>query len=321
MINYILNFFIGLSLFLFGINSLTSGLKKINKDKFSRIIKQTNNKYKGVFWGTIITAIVQSSSFITVLLVSLVDSNIISLNNSIGLIMGSNIGTCITSWILSLSSIGNNFLTFLSIDNLLGIIAILSLFFFFKKRLNKAQILFGLIILILGMNLMSESMMPLSESSTFQTILKYFENPILGLISGIIITAIFQSSSLVIGILESLSIGSNISFLAGYTIILGSNIGTCITALIASTNTSKTSKVVSMFHLVFNIIGTLIFIIGFYLLNYLFDFTFTYQTINAFHIAIIHTIFNLGSTIILLPFTNHLIIISKKLIKSGSGIL
>lgn len=315
MINYILNFFIGLSLFLFGINNLTNGLKKINKDKLSKIIKQTNNKYKGVFWGTIITAIVQSSSFITVLLVSLVDSNIISLNNSIGLIMGSNIGTCITSWILSLSSIGNNFLTFLSIDNLLGFIAILSLFFFFKKRLSKAQILFGLIILILGMNLMSESMMPLSESNTFQTILKYFENPILGLISGIIITAIFQSSSLVIGILESLSIGSNISFLAGYTIILGSNIGTCITALIASTNTSKTSKLVSMFHLVFNIIGTLIFIIGFYLLNYLFNFTFTYQTINAFHIAIIHTIFNIGSTIILLPFTDQLIKLSKKLIK------
>lgn len=315
MINYILNFFIGLTLFIFGINSLTTGLKKINKTKFSKIIKETNNKYKGVLWGTIITALVQSSSFITVLLVSLVDSGIISLNNSIGLIMGSNIGTCITSWILSLSSISNNYLSFLSIDNLLGIIAIISLLFFFKKRLNKAQILFGLIILTLGMNLMSESMMPLSTSSIFESILKYFENPLLGLLLGIIITGIFQSSSLVIGILESLSLGGNISFLAGYTIILGSNIGTCVTAIIASTNTNKTSKVVSMFHLVFNIIGTLIFIIGFYLLNFIFDFTFTYQNINAFHIALIHTIFNIGSTIILLPFTNLLIKISKKLIK------
>lgn len=315
MINHILNFFIGLSLFLFGINSLTSGLKKINKEKFAKIIKETDNKYKGVFWGTIITSIVQSSSFITVLLVSLVDSGIISLNNSIGLVMGSNIGTCITSWILSLSSIGKNFLNFLSITNFLGIIAILSLCFFFKKRLNKSQILFGLIILILGMNLMSESMMPLSESKTFEVILRYFENPALGLICGVVITAIFQSSSLVIGILESLSLGNNISFLAGYTIILGSNIGTCVTAIIASANTNKTSKTVSMFHLVFNIIGVLIFIIGFYLLNYLFKFNFTYQTINAFHIAIIHTIFNIGSTILLLPFTNQLIKISKKLIK------
>jgi len=315
MINYILNFFIGLTLFIFGINSLTTGLKRINKTKFSKIIKETNNKYKGVLWGTIITSLVQSSSFITVLLVSLVDSGIISLNNSIGLIMGSNIGTCITSWILSLSSISNNYLSFLSIDNLLGIIAIISLLFFFKKRLNKAQILFGLIILTLGMNLMSESMMPLSTSSIFESILKYFENPLLGLLLGIIITGIFQSSSLVIGILESLSLGGNISFLAGYTIILGSNIGTCVTAIIASTNTNKTSKVVSMFHLVFNIIGTLIFIIGFYLLNFIFDFTFTYQNINAFHIALIHTIFNIGSTIILLPFTNLLIKISKKLIK------
>jgi len=315
MINYILNFFIGLTLFTFGINSLTTGLKKINKTKFSKIIKETNNKYKGVLWGTIITALVQSSSFITVLLVSLVDSGIISLNNSIGIIMGSNIGTCITSWILSLSSISNNYLNFLSIDNLLGLIGIISLLFFFKKRLNKAQILFGLIILTLGMNLMSESMMPLSTSSIFESILKYFENPLLGLLLGIIITGIFQSSSLVIGILESLSLGGNISFLAGYTIILGSNIGTCVTAIIASTNTNKTSKVVSMFHLVFNIIGTLIFIIGFYLLNFIFDFTFTYQNINAFHIALIHTIFNIGSTIILLPFTNLLIKISKKLIK------
>lgn len=315
MINYILNFFIGLTLFIFGINSLTTGLKKINKTKFSKIIKETNNKYKGVIWGTIITAVVQSSSFITVLLVSLVDSGIISLNNSIGLIMGSNIGTCITSWILSLSSISNNYLSFLSIDNLLGIIAIISLLFFFKKRLNKAQILFGLIILTLGMNLMSESMIPLSTSSIFESTLKYFENPLLGLLLGIIITGIFQSSSLVIGILESLSLGGNISFLAGYTIILGSNIGTCVTAIIASTNTNKTSKVVSMFHLVFNIIGTLIFIIGFYLLNFIFNFTFTYQNINALHIALIHTIFNIGSTIILLPFTNLLIKISKKLIK------
>jgi len=315
MINYILNFFIGLTLFIFGINSLTTGLKRINKTKFSKIIKETNNKYKGVLWGTIITSLVQSSSFITVLLVSLVDSGIISLNNSIGLIMGSNIGTCITSWILSLSSISNNYLSFLSIDNLLGIIAIISLLFFFKKRLNKAQILFGLIILTLGMNLMSESMMPLSTSSIFESILKYFENPLLGLLLGVIITGIFQSSSLVIGILESLALGGNISFLAGYTIILGSNIGTCVTAIIASTNTNKTSKVVSMFHLVFNIIGTLIFIIGFYLLNFIFDFTFTYQNINALHIALIHTIFNIGSTIILLPFTNLLIKISKKLIK------
>ena len=315
MINYILNFFIGLTLFTFGINSLTTGLKKINKTKFSKIIKETNNKYKGVLWGTIITALVQSSSFITVLLVSLVDSGIISLNNSIGIIMGSNIGTCITSWILSLSSISNNYLNFLSIDNLLGLIGIISLLFFFKKRLNKAQILFGLIILTLGMNLMSESMMPLSTSSIFESILKYFENPLLGLLLGVIITGIFQSSSLVIGILESLALGGNISFLAGYTIILGSNIGTCVTAIIASTNTNKTSKVVSMFHLVFNIIGTLIFIIGFYLLNFIFDFTFTYQNINAFHIALIHTIFNIGSTIILLPFTNLLIKISKKLIK------
>jgi len=315
MLTDFFNFFIGLSLFLFGINFLTNGLKKINKDNFTKIIKKTNNKCSGVFWGTIITALIQSSSFITVLLVSLVDSGLMTINNSIGLIMGSNIGTCITSWIISLSSVNQQYLSFLSIDNFLGIFSIISLTFLFIKKTNKANTLFGLIILILGMNLMTESMIPLSTSSTFQNILKYLANPLLGLIIGIILTGIFQSSSLIIGILEALSVSSNISFLAGYTLILGSNIGTCTTALIASSNTNKTSKIVSMFHLVFNIIGTLIFLIGFYFLNYLFSFNFTYQNINAFHIALIHTIFNIGSTIILLPFTNKMISISQKLVK------
>ena len=313
--NEIFNFFIGLSLFLFGISNLTNGLKKINKDKLTKLIKETNNKYKGVIIGTFLTALIQSSSFITVLLVSLVDSGIMSLNNTIGLIMGSNIGTCITSWIISLSSINENYLAFLSIDNLLGIFAILSLFFLIRKRHNKVAILLGIIILILGMNLMTKSMAPLANNPSFQKMLVYLSNPVFGLIMGIILTGIFQSSSLVIGILEGLAISSNISFLAGYTIILGSNIGTCVTALIASSTTSKTSKVVSMFHLVFNIVGVLLFLIIFYTLNYFYNFSFTYQNINAFHIALIHTVFNIGSTIILLPFTNQLIKISKKLVK------
>lgn len=315
MINNILNFLIGLTLFIFGMNNLTNSLKKSNKDKIKNIIEKTNNKYKGVIVGTIITALIQSSSFVTILLVGLVDSGIMTLNSTIGIIMGSNIGTCITSWIISLSSINKDILSFLSLDNLIGIFAIISLLFLINKRHNKANIIFGIIILILGMNIMTESMSPLSNSKLFQESLNYLSNPILGLFLGIILTAIFQSSSLIIGILEGLSITSNISFLAGFTIILGSNIGTCITAIIASSTTNKTSKTVSMFHLIFNIIGTLIFLIGFYILNYFFKFSFTYQNINAFHIALIHTIFNIGSTIILLPFTNQLIKLSKKLIK------
>ena len=315
MINNILNFLIGLTLFIFGMNNLTNSFKKSNKDKIKNIIEKTNNKYKGVIVGTIITALIQSSSFVTILLVGLVDSGIMTLNSTIGIIMGSNIGTCITSWIISLSSINKDILSFLSLDNLIGIFAIISLLFLINKRHNKANIIFGIIILILGMNIMTESMSPLSNSPFFQNLLNYFSNPLLGLILGIILTGIFQSSSLIIGILEGLSLTSNISFLAGFTIILGSNIGTCITAIIASSTTNKTSKIVSMFHLIFNIIGTLIFLIGFYILNYFFKFSFTYQTINAFHIALIHTIFNIGSTIILLPFTNQLIKLSKKLIK------
>lgn len=319
MINNILNFLIGLTLFIFGMNNLTNSLKKSNKDKIKNIIEKTNNKYKGVIVGTIITALIQSSSFVTVLLVGLVDSGIMTLNSTIGIIMGSNIGTCITSWIISLSNLNEEVLTILSLNNLLGIFAIFTLLFLIIKRNNKANIIFGLITLILGMNLMTQSMEPLADLPFFQTILKYLSNPLLGLILGIILTGIFQSSSLIIGILEGLSTTSSISFLAGYTIILGSNIGTCITAILASSTTNKTSKIVSMFHLVFNIIGVLIFLIGFYILNYFLNFKFAFQNINAFHIALIHTIFNIGSTIILLPFTDQLINISKKLIKEKSN--
>jgi len=304
--NYIFNFLIGISLFLFGINILTNNLKNTNKHKFEQIIKTTNNKFKGVLAGTIITALLQSSSFVTVMLVSLVDSGLMNLNDTIGIIMGSNIGTCITSWIFSLANL-NSYASIFELNNLLGIIAIIGIFLLFKKKNKFANIIFSLIILILGMNIMSDSLIPLAKTEAFTNFLTYLKNPILGLISGITITAIFQSSSIVIGIIESLAITNNINFMLGFTLILGSNIGTCITALISSINTNKTSKKVSMFHLIFNIIGVLIFIISFFILNYLFNFSFTYKTINAFEIALIHTLFNVLSTIILLPLTKRMI--------------
>lgn len=306
MINNFLNFIIGITLFLFAINNLTKDLKNINHHKIEKLLNQHNNKYRGILIGTFTTMIIQSSSFVTVLLVSLVDSGLMSLNDSIGIIMGSNIGTCLTSWILSLSHL-NSYNSLFSIHTFLGIMAILTLFFFRKKQKNKANLTFSLIILILGMNIMSESLLPLTKLSWFTHLLYYLTNPLLGLIAGIIITAIFQSSSVVIGIIESLTISKKINFLLGFTLILGSNIGTCITSLIASINTNKTSKKVSMFHLLFNIIGTLIFLIGFYILNYFFQFTFTFKPINAFHIALIHTLFNILSTFILLPFTKKIL--------------
>lgn len=314
MINYILNFIIGITIFLFGINTLTGSLKGLNKNKFNNLIKNTNNKYKGVLIGTIITAILQSSSFVTVFLVSLVDSGIMSLNNTIGIIMGSNIGTCITSWILSLANL-NNYAGIFQLDTLMGIIAIFSIIFLFRKKRQKANLLFGVIILILGMNIMSESLLPLTKTPTFLSILNYLTNPLLGLLAGIIITAIFQSSSIVIGLIESLAISNKINFLLGFTLILGSNIGTCVTTIISSINTNRTSKKVSIFHLIFNIFGVVIFLTSFYLLNYFFQFTFTYQPINAFDIALIHTLFNVLSTIILLPFTNKMLKLCDFLVK------
>jgi len=314
MINYIFNFIIGINLFLFGINNLTKDLKNLNKEKISKIIKNTNSKSKGILIGTIITMIIQSSSFITVLLVSLVDSGIMTLDNTIGIIMGSNIGTCITSWILSLANL-NNYASLFNLNTIMGIVAIISLILFIKNRKRIANITFSLIILVLGMNMMSESLLPFTEYECFNTILNYLTNPLFGLLAGIIITAIFQSSSIVIGIIESLAISNKINFLLGFTLILGSNIGTCITGLISSINTNRTSKKVSMFHLIFNILGVIIFLIGFYILNYIFNFTFTYNSINAFDVSLIHTLFNLLSTIILLPFTKKMLKLCDYLVK------
>ena len=314
MINYILNFIIGISLFLFGINNLTKDLKNLNKEKIQIVIKNTNNKYKGIFIGIIITMLIQSSSFVTVLLVSLVDSGIMTLNNTIGIIMGSNIGTCITSWILSLANL-NNSTTFFNLNTLMGMMAIISLIFYIRKKNNIANVTFSLIILILGMNMMSGSLIPFTQYESFNTILNYLTNPLLGLFAGIIITGIFQSSSIVIGIIESLAMSNKINFLLGFTLILGSNIGTCVTTLISSINTNKTSKKVSIFHLLFNILGVVIFLVGFYILNCFFKFSFTYSPINAFDVALIHTLFNLLSTIILLPFTKKMLSLCDYLVK------
>lgn len=314
MIKYFLEFIIGITLFLFSIKNLTNILKNINKEKFNYLIKKTNNKLYGVFIGTLITSMCQSSSFVTSMLVSFINSNILSINNCIGIIMGSNIGTCLTSWIVSLSNSKLSFLNFLNINNLLGIIALISIFFFIKKRDTKANILFLIITLVLGINIMTNSLKPLSSDS-FNTFLLLLSNPFLGLLTGIILTTIFQSSSLILGILASISVTTALPFISGFTLILGTNIGSCITSILASINTSKNSKLVGIFHLLFNIYGTVIFLIGFYILNYFFNFTFTYRNINSFDIALIHTVFNIGSTIILYPFTNFILKASKKILK------
>ena len=228
--------------------------------------------------------------------------------------MGSNIGTCITSWLLSIANLHNSTSLF-NLNTLMGITAIITIILLIRKKKKIANFSFGLIILILGMNMMSNSLTPLTQTKEFLSILNYLTNPLLGLLVGILITAIFQSSSIVIGLIESLAMTNKINFLLGFTLILGSNIGTCITTIIASINTSKTSKKVSMFHLIFNVLGTIIFLIGFYILNYFFHFSFTYQAINAFDIALIHTMFNILSTIILLPFTKRMLKLCDYLVK------
>ena len=317
MINYLLNFLTGITLFLFGINNLCNITKNINKHKFINMLKKINNKFQGLIIGILITSILQSSSFVTILVITLIDSNILTINSSIGIILGSNIGTCLTAWIFSLSSI--NLFNIITPSNIISLFSLISIVFFFLRKNIKANFFYNIMITLLGMNLMNISLSPLANTSFFQNIFISFSNPILGLLLGIITSCIFQSSSIVIGLLESLSLNMNINFLSGLTIILGSNIGTCTTTLIASIKLNKTSKVLSIFHLLFNLFSSIIILIIFYLLNYLFNPTFIYNKINPITISLIHTFFNIISVIIIWPFTNTLYKISSKYIKTSNN--
>lgn len=315
----------GLVLFLYGMNVMGGGLEKLSGSKLERILENlTNNPLKGVLVGAGVTAIIQSSSATTVMVVGFVNSGIMKLKQAIGIIMGANIGTTVTAWILSLTGIQGDsiWISMLKPTSFAPILAVIGMgVIMFSKSGRKrdlGSILVGFFMLMFGMSAMSDAVAPLANSEAFTSILLLFTNPLFGVLAGTVLTAIIQSSSASVGILQALATTGSITYGMAIPIIMGQNIGTCATALISCIGANKNAKRAAMIHFYFNIIGTIIFLALFYVLDAIIGFSFTATSINGAEIAMIHTVFNLTSTAIMLPFGNQLAKLATLTIREGS---
>lgn len=323
----------GLAFFLYGMNVMSGGLEKMAKGKLERTLKKvTSNRFLAMGFGAAITIAIQSSSALTVMLVGLVNSGILEFGQTICILMGSNIGTTLTAWILSLAGIDSDvfWLKIIKPENFSPVFALVGIIMMMvgkkQKTKNTGNILIGFSVLMYGMTLMSDSMAPLADMPEFTHILTAFSNPVLAVLVGAVFTGIIQSSAASVGILQALSMTGGVTYGMALPIIMGQNIGTCVTALISSIGVSKNAKKVAAVHLSFNIIGTLICLIPFCILDAVFDFSFTNMAINPFMIAVCHSIFNVVTTAVLMPFTKQLeklanFIVRDKKGKDGKGTL
>ena len=316
----------GLAIFLFGMNTMGEGLEKRTGNKLSSILEHlASSPVKGLFLGAIVTAVIQSSSATTVMVVGFVNSGIMNLSQSIGVIMGANIGTTATSWLLSLTGLtGESFLLkMLKPSSFAPILAFIGMIFITfshsDNKKNTGSILVGFGILMTGMDLMSGAVEPLASNPDFTSILTRFSNPILGVVTGALLTAVIQSSSASVGILQALSVTGGLSYASAVPIILGQNIGTTVTALLSSIGANINARRTAVVHLSFNLVGSILFMIFFYGANRFFPFSFFYAPINAFGIALVHTIFNVSSTLVLFPFHKFLEKLACILIQDGKN--
>lgn len=312
----------GLALFLFGMQVMGDGLKRVSGSKLENILERlTSTPLRGVLLGAGVTAVIQSSSATTVMVVGFVNSGIMQLKQVVGIIMGANLGTTVTAWILSLTGIeGSGFLVQMckptSFSPILAFIGVMLLLFSKKDKAKDIGTIFlGFTILMYGMNFMSGAVSPLAESTAFADLLVKFSNPLLGLLAGLIITAVLQSSSASVGILQALALTGILPFSAAVPIIMGQNIGTCVTALLSCIGTSINAKRAAFIHLFFNVFGTVIFLVLFYLGMAIFDFGFMSENITVSQIAIVHTTFNVVATCCLLPFSGLLEKLAVKLVR------
>lgn len=313
----------GLAFFIYGMNQMSHSLERIAGSKMEILIdKMTKNRFIGLLMGCFITIAIQSSSAVTVMLVGLVNSGLMNIGNTVGIIMGSNIGTTITAWIMSLIGVSsdNVFVRMLKPESFSPILAFvgIGLIMLSKKAKFKdvGNSFLGFAVLMYGMMLMSGSVAPLADSPAFSGILTTFKNPILGVIVGLVVTAVIQSSAASVGMLQALSMTGGISYGMALPIIMGQNIGTCATAILSSIGVNKNAKRVAVIHLSFNLIGTAFFLALYFILHAIFDFAFVDKPINPMGIALCHSIFNISTTILLLPFSNLLVKIATKTIKT-----
>ena len=310
----VISFLGGPAFFLYGMSLLGDGLSRASGGKMEKILeKLTSSRIKAVLLGAGVTAVIQSSSATTVMVVGFVNAGIMKLNQAVGLIMGANIGTTATSWILSLTGIegSNFFLKMLKPTSFAPILAIIGAFILMfaksEKKKNVATIMVGFAILMSGMTAMSSAVEPLAEVPEFGQILVKFANPVAGVLAGMIITAVIQSSSASVGILQALCATGNVTYGLAIPIIMGQNIGTCITAIMSAIGANKNAKRAAAIHLYFNLIGTVVCLVLFYGINVFVHFDFLADAIGPANIAIIHSVFNIFTTVILLPFGNQLV--------------
>ena len=303
----------GLAFFLYGMSMLSGGLERMAGGKLEEGLKKlTTNRFMGLVLGMGITAAIQSSSAVTVMLVGLVNSGIMSIGRSISVIMGSNIGTTMTAWILTLVGVesDNFWISLMKPENFSLAFAFVGILLIMagkkEKHKNIGGILIGFAILMYGMKLMSGAVKPLANNPSFTSLFTAFKNPLLGVLVGLVVTAVIQSSSASVGILQALALTGSISYGAAIPIIMGQNIGTCVTALISSMGVSKNAKKVAVVHIAFNLIGTAVCLALYLIGNAIFRFAFVDQAINAVGIAAVHSVFNVFTVGLLLPFSNLL---------------
>ena len=321
----VLNLIGGLALFLFGMSTMGDGLVQLSGGRLEKILeKLTKKKSMAVLLGLLVTAVIQSSSATTVMVVGFVNSGIMNLTQAVGIIMGANIGTTVTSWLLSLTGIegSNLFLKLLKPSSFSPVLAAVGVVLTMTagendKKKNIGSILVGFAVLMFGMETMSGSVAPLAENPRFTGILTAFSNPVLGLLAGLVLTAVIQSSSASVGILQALCVTGVVNYGTAIPIIMGQNIGTCVTALLSGMGASKNAKRASLIHLYFNLIGTLLFLVVFYGLNSFLHFPFLANTAGAADIAVIHSLFNIGCTMVLYPFSGALVKLAELSIPNG----
>ena len=303
----------GLALFLFGMDTMGKALERQAGGKLQTILaKMSSNVFKGFLLGLGVTAVIQSSSATSVMVVGFVNSGIMTLKQAVGVIMGSNIGTTVTAWILSLSGLeGDSFLIkFFKPSTLAPLIGIIGVVLYMgknEKRRGIGTIMLGFMALMTGMDIMGSSMKFLENEPWFTQLMISFSNPIIGILFGAVLTAIIQSSSASIGILQGLCVTGAVTYGAAIPIILGQNIGTCITAIMGAIGANRNARRTAMVHLLFNVVGVLLFVVAFYGLGLFIDWKFLSETAAAWDIAVIHTCFNVAATIVLMPMNGLLV--------------
>ncbi|MDO4490374.1 MAG: Na/Pi cotransporter family protein [Lachnospiraceae bacterium] len=321
----LLNMIGGLALFLYGMHTMGDGLSKMAGGKLESVLeKLTSKRILAVLLGAGVTAVIQSSSATTVMVVGFVNSGIMKLSQAVGIIMGANVGTTITSWMLSLTGIQGSTIwlkllkpsSFSPVLAAIGIILVMASKAESKKK-DVGNILLGFAVLMFGMETMSGAVSGLADNPSFTGMMTAFSNPVLGMAVGAILTAIIQSSSASVGILQALCATGAVQYAVALPIIMGQNIGTCVTSIISSIGASKNARRAAMVHLYFNLVGTVVFMVVFYTAGNFIEFAFLGAAANAAGIAVIHSLFNIGATLLLFPFSNQLVKLAELTIPDG----